>query len=86
MARRIGNINIDDDTSLFVAFQKAAEIGVPVMVHAEDLTILEARRKEMEREGRNDTEAYLAAHSPEAEVQSIRRIIQLTQKICHIHF
>jgi len=44
----------------------------------------------METAGRNDTEAYVQAHPPEAEAQSIQRIIQLVKKsgvqvhFCHV--
>ena len=44
----------------------------------------------METAGRSDTGAYVEAHPPEAEVQSIQRIIQLVKKsgvqvhFCHI--
>jgi dihydroorotase len=90
LSNRIGGINVDDDELLLAAFRKAAENRVPVAVHAEDRKILEQRRSEMETAGRNDTEAYVKAHPPEAEAQSIRRIIRLVQKsgvhvhLCHI--
>ena len=86
----IGGINIDDDKSLFMAFQVAAKNGVPVMVHAEDRTILEKRKKEMQTAGRSDIKAYLNAHPPEAEAKSIQHIISFTKKFgvrlhfCHI--
>ena len=87
LSNRIGGIDIDDDEIIFVAFREAAKKGVPVAVHAEDRKILEERRREMETAGRNDTEAYVQAHPPEAEAQSIQRIIQLVKKSgVHVHF
>ncbi|PVX26599.1 MAG: dihydroorotase [Candidatus Bathyarchaeum sp.] len=87
LANRIGGLDLDDDQTVFSAFQKVAKHGIPIMVHAEDRTILESQRKKMETAKRNDTEAYVAAHPPEAEAQSIRRIIQLIKKSdIHIHF
>jgi len=90
LAHRIGGIDVDDDEVLVAAFREAAVKGVPVAVHAEDREIIEDRRREMETAKRNDTEAYVKAHPPEAEVQSIQRIIQLVKKsgvqvhFCHI--
>lgn len=87
LSSTIGGVDVDDDQSLFVAFQKAAKAGVPVAVHAEDRAILDEQKKEMEIGGRNDTQAYLDAHPPEAEVRSINRVIQLAKKSdVHIHF
>jgi dihydroorotase len=87
LSNRIGGINVDDNELLVSAFSAAAEKGVPVAVHAEDRKILEERKKEMESAGRNDTEAYMCAHPPEAEAQSIQRIISLLQKSgVHVHF
>jgi len=90
LSHRIGGIDVDDDEVLVAAFREAAVKGVPVAVHAEDREIIEDRRREMETAKRNDTEAYVKAHPPEAEVQSIQRIIQLVKKsgvqvhFCHI--
>jgi len=90
LSNRIGGIDVDDDELLFAAFREAAEKGVPVAVHAEDRKILSERRREMETAGRNDTGAYVQAHPPEAEAQSIQRIIQLVKKsgvqvhFCHV--
>ena len=90
LPNRIGGIDIDDDKLLIAAFREAAAKGVPVAVHAEDRKILEDRKREMEMAGLNDTQAYVKAHPPEAEAQSIQRIIQLVKKsgvqvhFCHI--
>lgn len=87
LSNRIGGINIDDDSSLLAAFEQVANNKVPVLVHAEDQIIIEERRKQLEQEGQNDIEAYRRAHPPEAEVQSIRRIIYLAKKSgVHVHF
>ncbi|MFH1364196.1 MAG: dihydroorotase family protein [Candidatus Aenigmatarchaeota archaeon] len=87
LSNGIGGIDVDDDESLFAAFREAAENGVPVAVHAEDRKIIDERRKEMETAGQNDTEAYMAVHSPEAEAQSIQHIIRLVKKSgVHVHF
>jgi dihydroorotase len=87
LSNRIGGIDVDDDELLVEAFRVVAENGVPVVVHAEDRGIIEERREEMERAGRTDVGAYVEAHSPEAEAQSIQRVIQLVKKSgVHVHF
>jgi dihydroorotase len=87
LSHRIGGIDVDDDEMLVAAFREAAVKGVPVAVHAEDRKILEERRREMETAKRNDTEAYVKAHPPEAEAQSIQRIILLVKKSgVQVHF
>jgi dihydroorotase len=92
LSKRIGGINIDNDEMLLAAFREAAAYGVPVAVHAEDKKILADLRREMEieMEGLSDTEAYVKAHPPEAELQSIRRISGLVKEsdvrvhFCHV--
>ena len=87
LSSRIGGIDVDDDGLLVAAFREAAAKGVPVVVHAEDREIIKAGRKEMETTGRNDVGAYLAAHSPKAEVKSIERVLRLVKKSgVHVHF
>jgi dihydroorotase len=87
LSTRIGGIDVDDDELLSAAFQEAAENGVPVAVHAEDRKIIEQRRIEMETARRSDTGAYVTAHPPEAELQSIQRIAKLVKNSgVHVHF
>jgi dihydroorotase len=87
MSEKIGGLDVDDDKLLLQAFHKVAKMGVPVAVHAEDRKILETKRREMEKTGRRDMEAYAKARPPEAEAQAIRRIIQLVKKSSvHTHF
>jgi dihydroorotase len=90
MSEKIGGLDVDDDKLLLQAFNKVVKIGVPVAVHAEDRKILETKRREMEKTGRKDVEAYAKARPPEAEAQAIRRIVQLAKKsgvqvhFCHV--
>jgi dihydroorotase (multifunctional complex type) len=83
----IGGIDVDDDELLVAAFREAAGSGIPVAVHAEDREIIEDLRREMKTAERNDVEAYVDAHPPEAEVKSIQRIIELVKMSgVHVHF
>jgi len=90
MSEKIGGLDIDDGELLLRAFNEVAKMGVPVAVHAEDKKFLEAKRREMEKAGRKDLEAYLKAHPPEAEARAIGRITQLAKKsgvqvhFCHV--
>ena len=87
MSEKIGGLDVDDDKLLLQAFNKVAKMGVPVAVHAEDRKILEIKRREMEKTGRKDVEAYSKARPPEAEAQAIRRIVQLAKKCgVQVHF
>jgi len=87
MSEKIGGLDVDDDKLLLQAFNKVAKMGVPVAVHAEDRKILETRRREMEKTGRKDVEAYAKARPPEAEARAIRRIVQLAKKCgVQVHF
>ncbi len=90
LSSRIGGIDVEDDEVLVTVFREAAAKGVPVAVHAEDHKIIEERKREMETAKRNDTEAYVKAHPPEAEMQSIQRIVRIVKKsgvqvhFCHV--
>ena len=87
LSNMIGGIDVDNDELLFAAFKAANENGVPVAVHAEDKRILEEHRREMETVGQIDTAAYVKAHPPEAEAQSIQRVIRLVKRSgIHVHF
>ncbi len=87
LSSRIGGIDVDDDELLLAAFREAAAQGVPVAVHAEDREIIEEQRRELEAAGRNDADAYVKAHPPEAEAQSIRRVLRLVKNSgVHVHF
>ncbi|MGQ9460846.1 MAG: dihydroorotase [Candidatus Bathyarchaeaceae archaeon] len=87
LSEKIGGLNIDDDEMLLHAFNKVAKMGVPIAVHAEDRETLENARREMEKAGRKNMEAYIKAHSPEVEEKAIKRVAQLARKSSvHIHF
>lgn len=86
LLRQIGGINPDDDQALLEAFKAVRRTKVPISVHAEDRTIIEQEQKKLMRQRRNDLEAFLAAHSLEAEEKAIRRVTQLSRKSgSHLH-
>ena len=90
MVRRIGGVDPTDREALNEAFRETARFGVSVAIHAEDIKMIEAGVEAMRNLGRNDPEAYLEVHTPEAEVKAIREVARLTEKtkakvhICHL--
>lgn len=87
LANRIGGLDVYDDNVLAAAFREVAANGVLVAVHAEDHQLIEERKKEMDAAKRNDAAAYVSVHSPEAEAQSIRRVVRLMKPSgVHVHF
>ncbi|NIR87522.1 dihydroorotase family protein, partial [Candidatus Bathyarchaeota archaeon] len=87
LSQKVGAVEIEDDNALLRAFSRAGKMKVPVSVHAEDKKTLETVKKEMQKAGRTDIEAYLKVHSPHAELKAIQHTIQLAKKTSvHIHF
>jgi dihydroorotase len=87
MSEEIGGLSTNGDEVLLRAFNKVAQMRVPIAVHAEDRGIIENMRRKMEKAGRRDVEAYVKVHSPAAEVKATRRIIQLVKKSSvNVHF
>ncbi|TET20146.1 dihydroorotase [Candidatus Bathyarchaeota archaeon] len=90
LSQGIGGLDIEDNDVLLRAFNKAGEMNVPVAVHAEDKEILENIKNKMKQAERNDMNAYLEVHPPNAEMKAIQRIIQLVKEsevrvhFCHI--
>ncbi len=90
LPQQIGGIDPDDDQALLEAFKAVRQTKVPIAVHAEDKATIEQEQKKLMRQRRNDLEAFLEAHSIEAEEKAIRRINQLSRKsgshvhICHV--
>jgi dihydroorotase len=87
MTEQVGGLNIDDDYALLEAFKIANQLKVLVAVHAEDKTMLSKAEDEFKRANRNDIEAFLKAHSENAEVKAIKRMLSIAKQTnVHIHF
>jgi len=90
LLQQIGGINIDDEGALGRAFKAIAKASVPIAVHAEAKPTLEAAKEKMQNAGRDDAEAFLEAHPPEAEVKAIQHVTELAQNsdahvhVCHV--
>lgn len=90
LSQRIGGLDIEDNDVLLRAFNKVGETNTIVAVHAEDKEILENIKNKMKQAGRNDVNAHLEVHPPNAEVKAIQRISQLVKEskvrvhFCHV--
>ncbi len=90
MASQVGGLNIDDDHALQEAFTKAGASGVPVAVHAEDKALLAANEEKLKQAKRNDTAAFLKAHTEEVELKAVEHLLKVTAEtdarlhFCHI--
>jgi dihydroorotase (multifunctional complex type) len=90
MASQIGGANIDDDGTLQKAFERAADAGLPVAVHAEDKASITSKTLELRNKRRDGPKGFLAAHPEQAELKAIERILGIAAKtrthlhICHV--
>lgn len=79
-----------EDGQLLQSLRRLAEIGLPVCLHAETDSILEAERERLMESGRHDAAAHTESHPLIAETTAIARAILLTAEtgarvsICHL--
>jgi len=87
MGNQVGGLDIDSDEELLDALRKVGDVGVTVAVHAEDKSLLTANVEKMKRASRNDSVAFLKAHSEEVEVTAIKRLLEISKETnVHLHF
>lgn len=87
MANQVGGSNIDDDRSLHEAFTEVSEANTPVAVHAEDHASIAAKTQELKAAKRDDPAAFLKAHSEQAELKAVERILKTSANTnAHVHF
>jgi dihydroorotase (multifunctional complex type) len=90
LLQQLGGVNIDDDEALLNAFKAIGKMRVPIAVHAEDKDTIDKEKNNLQAQGRNDTNAFLEAHPPEAERKAVSRVADLAKKsgahvhICHV--
>ncbi|MCS7115562.1 MAG: dihydroorotase family protein [Nitrososphaerota archaeon] len=86
MGEQVGGLNVEDDLAIKEAFINVGR-KTPIAVHAEDKILVKNAEKRLRSEGCNDVEAFLKAHSEEAEVKAIQRVVAITKKTgTHVHF
>ena len=87
MVNQVGGLNPNDSHMLHEAFNRASQANVPVAVHAEDQFAVSAKERSLKAEKRDDPAAFLKAHSEEAEVKAIGRVLKArTDTKAHVHF
>jgi dihydroorotase (multifunctional complex type) len=87
MANQVGGLNINDDHALHEAFTEVGEANVPVAVHAEDHASIMAKAQELKAAKRDDPAAFLNAHSEQAELKAIERVLKTSAETkARVHF
>jgi allantoinase len=75
-----------DDLVLYEGMQRAAELGLPVLIHAESDQITGRLARRAVAEGRTQVGDYLASRPVVAEVEAIARAIFLAEETgCSLH-
>jgi len=87
MTEQVGGLNVDDDTAMLEAFKITGRLNALVAVHAEDKTSLVTTIERLKRDGHNDIDAYLEAHSEDVEVKAVKRMLNIVKQTnSHVHF
>jgi dihydroorotase (multifunctional complex type) len=90
MGSQVGGLNIDDDQALQEAFREVAALKVPLAVHAEDRTMLEANEKKLKQTKKSDNADFLRAHTELVELKAIQRLLKINEQtdvqlhFCHV--
>jgi allantoinase len=75
-----------DDMTLFLGMQTAAQLGLPVAVHAESDALTAGLAKQLQAEGKTSARDYANSRPIFAEVEAIRRAITLAEETgCELH-
>jgi len=70
-----------DDGYVMDGFRSIARYPRAIaLIHAENIEMINRRRKQLQAEGRNDVEAWALSRPPIAEVDSVRRVLKLAQE------
>ncbi|MGC1480764.1 MAG: allantoinase AllB [Chthoniobacterales bacterium] len=75
-----------DTVTLRAGMKRAAELGLPVAVHAEDAEIVGQRTAAIRAEGRTDARAFLDSRPVESEVEAVRVALDVAGETgCSLH-
>ncbi|MCL1971149.1 MAG: dihydroorotase family protein [Candidatus Bathyarchaeota archaeon] len=87
MGCQMGGLNLDDDHVLEAGFRVAGEVGAVVAIHAEDKTQVTFSEQQFKKVRRNGVKEFLLAHTEQAEVQAIERVLRVSEgSNVHLHF
>jgi dihydroorotase len=90
MSQSLGGKDQKEGETLLKAFRKAAQLNVPVSIHAEDGKTIEKMTETMKLKKQKNYYAFIKSHSTEAEVKAINRVVEITKKsnarthVCHV--
>jgi allantoinase len=70
---------LDDPARLRAAFQRIASFGGLALVHAEDATVLDRRRAELEADGRGRAQDFGTWHALDAELSAVDHVLELAR-------
>jgi allantoinase len=75
-----------DDRTLIAGMQRAAELGLPVALHAESDALTAALSARERAAGGRGARAYLASRPPSAEIEAVQRALLFAEEIgCALH-
>ncbi|MDR0318856.1 MAG: dihydroorotase family protein [Nitrososphaerota archaeon] len=87
MGNQIGGLNLDDDHALTAGFRAAGEADAVVAIHAEDKGQITCSEQQFKKAKRNGVKDFLLAHTEQAEVQAIERVLRVSKDSnAHLHF
>lgn len=87
MGCQVGGLDVDRDEKLKEAFSEVSKLTVPVAVHAEDKSLLTLNEQRLKQAKRNTVDAFLMAHSEEAELKAVQRLLEASDQTgVHLHF
>jgi allantoinase len=82
----IGDFEQADDETLLTGMQRAARLGLPVAVHAENDTVTQELAARARAEGRHTMSDYLASRPATAELEAVGRAIAIAEETgCSLH-
>lgn len=88
MGETTGKISCPDDGVIFTAFRLAAELGLPVGVHAENDPVLQRLKQELKATKRTDPRAHLDSRPWFVEAEAVSRALFLAEGAgnhLHVH-
>ena len=88
MGETTGKISCPDDGVIFTAFRRAAKLGLPVGVHAENDPVLQRLKQELKATKRIDPRAHLDSRPWFVEAEAVSRALFLAEGAgnhLHVH-
>ena len=79
MGNTFGDLPAPSDGAMLEAFEIIARLGKRIVVHAENPSIMARRQDQLERAGRTDPLAHLAARPAICEIEAVSRAIHFAE-------